>query len=186
PHSDELIKARDDFDKKAITREQLRKVEDEEVRKAVALQERLGFESVTDGELRRKTYMDFLTDGISGIRVDWMTQAGVGGSRNLEGANTSPPRPVFVVFDRIRHLPSSPGPRDFGFLKSVTKQVGKATVVGPGFIHFFGGRDAISKDVYPNLDGFWSDLIAAYHLELQQLGGAGVYLCLYRQHTLIH
>src|SRR5262245_47432909 len=87
PHSDELIKARDDFDKKAITREQLRKLEDEEVRKAVALQERLGFEAVTDGELRRKTYMDFLTDGISGIRVDWMTQAGVGGYRNLEGAN---------------------------------------------------------------------------------------------------
>jgi 5-methyltetrahydropteroyltriglutamate--homocysteine methyltransferase len=178
PHSDELVKAREDFDKKAIKREQLRKVEDDEVRKAVALQERLGFEAVTDGELRRKTYMDFLTDGISGIRVEWVAQAGVGGYRNLEGANTSTPRPVFKVVDRIKHLPSSPGPRDFEFLKSVTKQVGKATVVGPGFIHFFGGRDAIGMDVYPDLEGFWSDMIAAYHAELQQLGAAG---CTYVQ-----
>jgi 5-methyltetrahydropteroyltriglutamate--homocysteine methyltransferase len=178
PHSDELIKARNDFDNKTITQEQLRKIEDEEIRKAVALQERLGFEAVTDGELRRKTYMDFLTDGISGIRVEWVAQAGVGGYRNLEGTNTSTPRPVFKVFDRIRHLPSSLGPRDFEFLRSVTKQVGKATVVGPAFIHFFGGRDAISRDVYPNLDGFWSDLIAAYHAELQQLGAVG---CTYIQ-----
>jgi methionine synthase II (cobalamin-independent) len=178
PHSDELIKARADFDKKAITREQLREVEDEEVRKAIALQERLGFEAVTDGELRRNTYMDFLTDGISGIRVEWGVQSGVAGYRNLEGGKAPTPRPIFRVFDRIRHLASSPGPRDFQFLKSATKQVGKATVVGPGFVHFFGGRDAISKDVYPSLDGFWSDLIAAYHAELQQLGMAG---CTYVQ-----
>src|SRR5215471_5019514 len=81
PHSDELIKSREDFENKAITREQLRKIEDEEVRKAVALQERLGFEAVTDGELRRKTYMDFITDGISGVRIEWVVQAGVGGYR---------------------------------------------------------------------------------------------------------
>src|ERR1044072_521881 len=93
PHSDALIKARADFDKNAITREQLRKVEDEEVHKAVALQERLGFEAVTDGELRRNTYMDFLTDGISGIRVEWGVQAGAGGYRNSEGGNTATPRP---------------------------------------------------------------------------------------------
>jgi 5-methyltetrahydropteroyltriglutamate--homocysteine methyltransferase len=173
PHSDELIKARSDFDNKAITQEQLRKIEDEEVRKAVALQERLGFEAVTDGELRRNTYMDFLTDGMTGVRVEWGIQAGVAGYRNLQGGNTATPRPIFKVFDRIRHSPSSAGPRDFEFLKSVTKHVGKATLVGPAFIHFFGGRDAISRDVYPSLDGFWSDLVAAYHQELQQLGAAG-------------
>jgi 5-methyltetrahydropteroyltriglutamate--homocysteine methyltransferase len=178
PHSDALLKARDEFDKRAITREQLRKVEDHEVREAVALQERLGFEAVTDGELRRKTYMDFISEGITGLRVEWVVQAGVGGYRNLDGGNTATPRPVFAVVERITHSASSPGPRDFKFLKSVTKHVGKATVVGPAFIHFFGGRDAISRDVYPNLDDFWSDLIAAYHAELQQLGAAG---CTYVQ-----
>src|SRR6202012_4033215 len=101
----------------------LRQIEDEEVRKAVALQERLGFEAVTDGELRRKTYTDFVTEGISGVRIEWVAQAGVGGYRNLEGGNTATPRPSFKVFDRIRHLPSSPGARDFAFLRSVTKQV---------------------------------------------------------------
>jgi 5-methyltetrahydropteroyltriglutamate--homocysteine methyltransferase len=178
PHSDELVKARHDFEHGTIKPEQLRKIEDEEIRKAVALQERLGFEAITDGELRRKSYIDFITDGITGVRMGWTTAAAMGGYRDLEGNTTSTPRPIPTVFERIKHASTSPGPRDFQFLKSVTKRVAKATIVGPSILHFFGGRDAISRDAYPSLDDFWSDLIAAYHLELQQLGAAG---CRYLQ-----
>ena len=173
PHSNELINARQDFDNKAIKREQLRKVEDEEVRKAVALQERLGFEAVTDGELRRKTYMDFITEGITGLRMEWTTQVAMGGYKDLQGTNTATPRPIPKVVERIKHSPKSPGPRDFTSLKAITKNVAKATIVGPAIIHFFGGRDIISKDVYPDLDEFWSDLVAAYHAEMRQLADAG-------------
>jgi 5-methyltetrahydropteroyltriglutamate--homocysteine methyltransferase len=178
PHSDELIRARQDFENKKIEREQLRKVEDEEVHKAVALQERLGFEAVTDGELRRKTYIDFITEGITGTRMEWTTQVGMGGYKDLQGANTATPRPITKVVEKIRHSPDSPGPRDFASLRSITKNVAKATIVGPAIIHFFGGRDSISNDIYPNLDDFWSDLIAAYHAEMKQLADAG---CTYLQ-----
>lgn len=178
PHADALVRARDDFEHGTITREQLRSIEDDEVRKAVALQERLGFEAVTDGELRRKSYIDFIMDGITGVRMGWTTLTPMGGYRDLEGNSTSTPRPIPTVFERIKHASWSPAPGDFQFLKSVTKGVAKATIVGPSIIHFFGGRDAISRDAYPNLDDFWSDLIAAYHVELRQLAAAG---CSYLQ-----
>ena len=178
PHSDELVKARHDFEQGTIPAEQLRQIEDVEIRNAVALQERLGFEAITDGELRRKSYIDFVTDGITGVRMGWTTQAAMGGYRDLRGNNTSTPRPIMTVFERIKHASSSPGPRDFEFLKSVTWRVAKATIVGPCMIHFLGGRDVISRDVYPNLDDFWSDLIAAYHAEMRQLAASG---CSYLQ-----
>jgi 5-methyltetrahydropteroyltriglutamate--homocysteine methyltransferase len=172
-HSDALIAARRDFEAKTIKVEALRKIEDEEVRKAVALQERVGFEVVTDGELRRNTYIDFITDGLSGVRLEWKVLQQAGSYRDGKGAEAPTPRPVPTVFDRVKHMPTSPGPKDFQFLKSVTKRTGKATIVGPAVLHFFGGRDAISRDIYPNLDDFWSDAIAAYHLELRALAAAG-------------
>jgi len=39
--------------------------------------------------------------------------------------------------------------------------------------HFRGGRGAISKDAYPDIEGFFEDIAAAYRDELKQLGAAG-------------
>jgi 5-methyltetrahydropteroyltriglutamate--homocysteine methyltransferase len=167
-HSDELISARHDYEAKKIGREALRVVEDQEVRKAVQLQERLGFKVVTDGELRRNTYIDFVLTGITGVSIEWknLEQAGY---RDSSGAPAGTPRPVPTVFDRIRHKPNSPGAKEFEFLKQATGVLPKATIVGPAIVHFFGGRDAISRDVYPALDEFWSDVIAAFQAELRNL-----------------
>jgi 5-methyltetrahydropteroyltriglutamate--homocysteine methyltransferase len=40
-------------------------------------------------------------------------------------------------------------------------------------LHFRGGRGAISKDVYPDLEGFYADVAAAYRTELSGLAQAG-------------
>ena len=45
-------------------------------------------------------------------------------------------------------------------------------------VHYRGGRDAIDKRVYPNLEQFWDDLALAYAQELQQLYDLG---CRYLQ-----
>jgi 5-methyltetrahydropteroyltriglutamate--homocysteine methyltransferase len=177
-HSEELIKARRDYDAKEISREILQKIEDGEVRKAVALQERLGFQVVTDGELRRNTYIDFILTGVTGVRLEWKILNQAAGYRDAKGDEAQTPRPVPTVFDRIRRSPGSAGPTDFRFLKSTTKVLGKATIAGPAVFHFFGGRDGVSRDVYPTLDEFWSDVIAAYKEELQELRAAG---CTYVQ-----
>ena len=45
-------------------------------------------------------------------------------------------------------------------------------------VHYRGGRAAISTDVYPDLDGFWADLTAAYAEQIRRLGELG---CTYLQ-----
>jgi 5-methyltetrahydropteroyltriglutamate--homocysteine methyltransferase len=176
-HSDELIKARRDYDAKEITRDALRAVQDREIRKAIQLQERVGFKIVTDGELRRNTYIDFILTGITGVKLEWKTLEEAG-YRDSSGAPAGTPRPVPTVFDRIRYASNSPGPEEFKFLQKATNVSAKATIAGPAIIHFFGGRDAISKEVYPRLDDFWSDAVAAYVTELCNLRAAG---CTYIQ-----
>src|ERR1700689_4852721 len=56
-----LHQARDDFAAGQITAADLRAVEDEEIIKAIRMQEEVGLQSATDGEFRRATWhMDFI------------------------------------------------------------------------------------------------------------------------------
>jgi 5-methyltetrahydropteroyltriglutamate--homocysteine methyltransferase len=64
----ELLRARDDFAAGRIGADELRRIEDEAIRNAVATQEEIGLRSATDGEFRRASWhMDFIyeLDGIS-------------------------------------------------------------------------------------------------------------------------
>jgi 5-methyltetrahydropteroyltriglutamate--homocysteine methyltransferase len=67
---------------------------------------------------------------------------------------------------------------DFRFLRAQARRTPKITLPGPCYIHYRAGRANISRDVYPDLDRFWSDLVAAYHREMASLAEAG---CRYLQ-----
>lgn len=153
----------------------LRALEDEAIREVIARQENVGLQVVTDGEFRRGTYSEsFTTSGITGIsNVETEAQ---GFTRSAAHGHRTAQRIPRVV-DRIRWT----GPRhvdDFTYLKSLTKVTPKVTIPGPAYIHYRAGRDNISREVYPDLDGFWSDLVAAYHQEMTALADAG---CTYLQ-----
>ena len=45
-------------------------------------------------------------------------------------------------------------------------------------VHYRGGKAALDPDVYPDLDSFWADLVAAYRDEVRRLGELG---CTYLQ-----
>ena len=56
-----LIAARQKHDRNEMPDDELARIEDEEIRRAVALQEDIGFQVVTDGEFRRESWnRDFL------------------------------------------------------------------------------------------------------------------------------
>jgi len=56
-----VLEARTKFDRKEISAEQLREIEDKAIRAAVKRQEDIGLAAVTDGEFRRGSWhMDFL------------------------------------------------------------------------------------------------------------------------------
>ena len=85
--------------------------------------------------------------------------------------------PVMQVTDKVRHAQPIQRP-DFEFLKSVTTRVAKVTIPSPTMLHFRGGRGAISREAYPDLESFYDDVAQAYRDELADLAAAG---CTYVQ-----
>jgi 5-methyltetrahydropteroyltriglutamate--homocysteine methyltransferase len=166
--SKELLEARERQRKGEISRAQLREAEDRAIRDVVRFQEDLGLQGITDGEYRRTYFhIDFLEqlDGIEtsgGIQVKFHSAAG--------DVDFAPP--VLKVTGKVRHAKPIQL-ADFEFLKSVTKRVPKVTIPSPTMLHFRGGRGAISKEAYPDLEAFFEDVAAAYREELAQLGAAG-------------
>ena len=66
-----LLKARAAHAAGRLTDAELRAAEDDAIRDFVALQERLGFQAVTDGEFRRSTYSENLTTaGMTGVTAE--------------------------------------------------------------------------------------------------------------------
>ena len=163
-----LIEARDQFKAGTIDAARLRAVEDEAIRGIVKFQENLGLRGITDGEFRRTYFhIDFLTQ-LEGVA----TKGGIAVSFHSNAGNVDFAPPVMQVTGPVRHVKDIQR-ADFEFLKSVTTRTPKVTIPSPTMLHFRGGRNAISKDAYPDLDAFYADVAAAYRDELRALGAAG-------------
>ena len=173
---DAIKQARDKHHEGSISHPQLHAIEDEEIRKVVAMQEAAGLKVATDGEFRRSTYSEnFTTQGLTGVRSehvgagDWAYSDGKGGKRAARVPVVSAP----ICWS------GSANASDFAFLKSaVTTAMPKITLPGPCYIHYRSGRANISQDVYPDLRQFWADLASAYHAEMKALHDVG---CRYLQ-----
>jgi 5-methyltetrahydropteroyltriglutamate--homocysteine methyltransferase len=97
--------------------------------------------------------------------------------RNAEGTIEFTPAALRVE-ERV-HLGEVIFADAFRFLKeTVTRATPKLTIPSPSMVHYRGGRAAIDEGVYPDLEGFWEDLAAAYADELRALGDLG---CTYLQ-----
>jgi 5-methyltetrahydropteroyltriglutamate--homocysteine methyltransferase len=163
-----LLQARDQFKQGQISADALRAAEDEAIRGAVKLQEQLGLQAVTDGEFRRTYFhVDFLTQ-LAGV----VEKGGIPVKFHKANGEVDYAPPVMQVTDKVRHVKPIQR-RDFEFLKSVTRATPKVTIPSPTMLHFRGGRGAISREAYPELEQFYADVAAAYAAELQSLADAG-------------
>jgi len=170
-----LLRAREDAAAGRITPDELHTVEDEAIAEAIRMQQEVGLQGVTDGEFRRGSWhMDFIyaLDGISTaddkVRVSFHNEQG-----DIE----------FMA--AAAHIDGKVGVSEtifgdaYSFLaERVTTGVPKLTIPSPSMVHYRGGRAAIDESVYPDLEGFWSDLTAAYREEVRRLGELG---CTYLQ-----
>jgi 5-methyltetrahydropteroyltriglutamate--homocysteine methyltransferase len=165
----ELAAARKQWKQGALDAGILRGIEDRAIRDAVAKQEALGLQAVTDGEFRRDWWhLDFLAqlDGVT-TRVNPGPKFG--------GTEEQPP--IATVTGKVGcSKPIMVG--HFAFLKSVAKATPKFTIPSPSMLHLRGGRNAISTEAYPDLDEFWDDVAAAYRKAIAHLAAAG---CTYLQ-----
>jgi 5-methyltetrahydropteroyltriglutamate--homocysteine methyltransferase len=170
-----LLTAREDLKDGRIDAEELRGIEDEAIRDVVRKQEEVGLQSATDGEFRRASWhMDFIYQ-LGGINhaEDHITVQ----FRNAEGTLEFTPAALHVE-DRVA-LREPIFADAFRFVQEcVTTATPKLTIPSPSMVHYRGGRAAVNKDVYPDMDDFWSDLTTAYADEVKALGDLG---CTYLQ-----
>ncbi len=166
----EVHAARAQAEKGEITRAQLRAVEDRAIAEAVKMQEGVGLQGITDGEFRRAFWhVDFLT-GFSGIKA---TQSNYAVTFKGEGGETAETRSMMVVDDKIRRT-NPIAVEDFTYLRSVTTRTPKLCIPAPTYLHMRGGRKVVSEKAYPDMEGFWADIIAGYRAEIADLGKAGL------------
>src|SRR5688572_9471597 len=145
-----------------------RRFVDDAIRHAIRRQEAVGLQPITDGELRRDYWhLDFMKQ-LDGVTL----KAAVG----LTFAAEDVP-PMATVTGKLKC--SKPIMVDhFSFLKETTNRTAKFCMPSPGSLHFRGGRNAISREVYPDMAEFWADASAAWRQAIRQLGDAG---CTYLQ-----
>ncbi len=153
-----------------IDADELGAVEDACIREVVRQQEAIGLPIVTDGEFRRSWWhFDFLA-GLEGVEL-------VRGEKSIQfhGVQTksesiSVTGPVgFAEHPMLAH---------FRFLAGCATATPKMTIPAPSVLHFRGGREAISRAVYPTLDQFFEDTAKAYRAAVQAFYAAG---CRYLQ-----
>lgn len=164
-----LLEAREKFQKGEISRAQLRQAEDAAIRDIVRFQEDLGLQGITDGEFRRTYFhIDFL-EQLEGVE----TKGGISVSFRSKAGKVDFSPPIMHVTRKLRHMrPIQVA--DFEFLKSVTRRLPKVTIPSPTMLHFRGGRQAISKEAYPELEpAFYDDVAACYRAELKALADGG-------------
>jgi 5-methyltetrahydropteroyltriglutamate--homocysteine methyltransferase len=167
----ELHEARAKAKRGEMSAEALSALQDKHVREAVAKQESVGMQVVTDGEFRRDWWhIDFI-HGFDGVELAAGDAYG-----DAKFKNTEEQPPFMMVKGKIRRTKPSMI-EHFKFLKSVAKRTPKFTMPSPAMLHARGDRDSLKK-TYPDLDEFWSDLTRAYREEIADLYKAG---CRYLQ-----
>lgn len=165
-----LLDARDRLARGEITRAALWQIENAAIADATKLQENAGFEVVTDGEFRRNIWWYDFIHALKGIEIREPDKragfSGVGG-----GQWEYFPKTVRTV-GRIGRAGDIMAP-EYAELAKRTTKTGKVTIPSPSRIHFHGGRASVSKEAYPDIEQFWSDIIKVYQDEIAALEAAG-------------
>lgn len=148
----------------------LKAVEDSEIRKIIAKQEEVGLLLATDGEFRRSWWhFDFLAM-LDGVEL-------VAGEKSIQFHGIQTKARSLNITGKVDYA-THPMIEHFTFLKENTRVTPKMTIPSPSVLHFRMGRNAISKDIYPDLDAFFADTAAAYRKAVADFAAAG---CRYLQ-----
>ena len=171
----QLVDARERHQEGSLGDDELRAIEDTCIRDIVKRQEDLGLEGITDGEFRRTFFHTDFLQRLDGVTIT--TGAFTKAFRRDDGAEVGFRPPTMRVDGPIKHVEPIQG-ADFAYLASVVRGTPKVCIPAPSMLHFRGGREAISEEYYPNLEGFFDDLTVAYRAEIADLADRG---CRYLQ-----
>jgi 5-methyltetrahydropteroyltriglutamate--homocysteine methyltransferase len=169
------------FDRKQAGMEELRRTQDEAIRKVIAAQEAHGLPIVTDGEFRRHNFQESFSQAVSGFDVPQDTSA----YYETRQVNLNPLERAEQNFDEIgpaivtrrgalerlklvRNIPLE----EFRYAESVAEKPVKITLIGPDRIaqRF---RWETSQSVYDGLDDFVAHVVEIQRQMIADLVRAG-------------
>jgi 5-methyltetrahydropteroyltriglutamate--homocysteine methyltransferase len=167
-----LAEARQGWKAGKVSAADLQAIEDEAITEAVAMQEAIGLQGISDGEFRRDYWhLDFMWgfDGVEPTRSDYT--ANFSGGKNFVA-------PAAGVTGKVAYPKDGIMRSHFSYLKGKTRRTAKFTIPAPTMFRHRAALDAISKQVYPDMADFWADLGKAYNDAMRDLHGLG---CRYLQ-----
>jgi 5-methyltetrahydropteroyltriglutamate--homocysteine methyltransferase len=174
PRPDRLMAARDDFAAKTISRTELAKIEDESIRVAVAMQERVGIGAITDGEFRKRGWREFLYDKCDGFGPQTVERAFP--FTTFDGTVVPPRAEPKIMTKLSRREPLSAD--DFSALRAMTKGRIKANLPTPSVTHCFIGDAGFDQGAYADRQQLMDDLARIMREEIADLADRG---CTYLQ-----
>lgn len=166
----ELKKARKAFEKKEITEEQLKDIENKSITDLVKKQKRHGLKVITDGEFRRAYWhLDFMC-GFQGVKPIELEHGYL-----FHDEETT--KGSIRLTDKISGE-NHPFVEHFKFIKQFEENdiIAKQTLPAPAqfLAELFRGNNTLNTlRIYPKLDKLINDIAAAYHTVIMDLYKAG-------------
>lgn len=167
----ELLGARKEFASGEIGYNSFKRIENQAVNQAIALQEGIGLTVITDGEMRRESFQSPVPASMSGFG-EFGLDAFLWGDWFDENEVKRVPRPSALGAVAKLARRGFPMVEEFTYLKARTRHTPKITLPSPGLWANFWSRDR-SGNAYPTLDSFLSDMVALLREEVGALERAG-------------
>ena len=148
------------------TDEELRAAEDAAILDAIAFQEGVGLQSITDGEFRREKYFTHFAQAVDGF----------GRAEGTVTFHDESGRPMVYETDviagklrRARGIATG----EYAFVHEHTSRTPKVTLPSPPDQHHFRFKPGLSDVAYPDLEELFADLAEIYREELSELAALG-------------
>ena len=166
-----LLEAREQLEAGGLSLAAFKKVEDQAVDEALALQEDAGLDVVTDGEMRRLSFQSQVPAAVDGFG-EWDLDAFLWGEwHSEEFGDLTIERPPIAVVGPLRRRRSLSG-EEFAYARGRTDRVLKVTLPSPSlFANFYDPER--SRDAYPTLEAFLEDVAEILREEVEELAALG-------------
>ncbi len=163
----ELLAARSN---PATSPEELRALEDRHILRVLARQQELGFEILTDGELRRRNFMSDFTDAVDGFDLD----GAVGRTWQATSEDKAPVSSVTgIVTARLRAVRPLTG-HELPFMKSHCPGAIKMTLPSATQFPAISFQSGVTDKVYETHSALLWDIVEIMKAELARLATQGV------------
>jgi 5-methyltetrahydropteroyltriglutamate--homocysteine methyltransferase len=156
--------------RRSASPEVLRQIEDQHIARILAKQEELGFEAVTDGELRRRNFMSDLTDAVEGFDLG----QGVGRTwRAGQFATGAVSMVTGVVSSKLRQLQPLTG-HELPFLKAHTACPIKMTLPSATQFPAISFKRGVTDKIYRDHSTLLWEIVEIMKRDLKELASSGV------------